>query len=200
MSTTFVIVRHGDTFAPGDPPRRIGARTDLPLVESGRAQAAALGEAFAARGWHFDRVLAASLRRARDTAAVIRAALPGAPAIEDAGFLAEIDHGPDEDRTEAEVRARVGADALAAWDAHGVPPPGWHVDPAARLAAWRALFAEPGGERILLVTSNGAARFALLAAPGLAQGLTSLKLRTGAYGVLRTSLGETARLAWDERP
>jgi broad specificity phosphatase PhoE len=200
MSATFVIVRHGDTFAPGEPPRRIGARTDLPLVESGRAQAAALGAAFARRGWRFDRIVAAPLRRARETAEAIRAALPDAPAPEPAAFLAEIDHGPDEDRAEPEVVARVGAAALAAWDARGEPPPGWQVDPAARRAAWRALYAHAGDETLLLVTSNGAARFALLAEPALAQGLATLKLRTGAFGVIRATPAGLARLAWDERP
>ncbi|MBB3349605.1 histidine phosphatase family protein [Sphingomonas sp. BK069] len=199
MSATFVIVRHGDTFAPGEPPRRIGARTDLPLVESGRAQAAALGAAFARRGWRFDRILAAPLRRASDTAAAIRAALPDAPAPEPTAFLAEIDHGPDEDRAEPEVVARVGAAALGAWDARGEPPPGWQVDPAARRAAWRALYARERGET-LLITSNGAARFALLAEPALAQGLATLKLRTGAFGVIRATPAGLARLAWDERP
>ncbi|MBB3475443.1 histidine phosphatase family protein [Sphingomonas sp. BK345] len=199
MSATFVIVRHGDTFAPGEPPRRIGARTDLPLVESGRAQAAALGAAFARRGWRFDRIVAAPLRRARETAEAIRAALPDAPAPEPAAFLAEIDHGPDEDRAEPEVIARVGAAALAAWDSRGEPPPGWQVDPAARRAAWRELYAREKGET-LLVTSNGAARFALLAGPALAQGLVTLKLRTGAFGVIRATPAGLARLAWDERP
>jgi broad specificity phosphatase PhoE len=199
MSATFVIVRHGDTFAPGAPPRRIGARTDLPLVESGRAQATALGAAFARRGWRFDRILAAPLRRARDTAEAIRSALPDAPALEPADFLAEIDHGPDEDRAEPEVIARVGAAALAAWDARGEPPPGWQVDPAARVAAWRELYAHAKGET-LLVTSNGAARFALLAEPALALGLASLKLRTGAFGLLRATPAGMTRLAWDKRP
>ncbi|MGA3882329.1 histidine phosphatase family protein, partial [Bacillus pumilus] len=47
----FVIVRHGNTFAAGEPPRRIGARTDLPLTAQGQAQAEALGAHFAALGW-----------------------------------------------------------------------------------------------------------------------------------------------------
>lgn len=206
LAATFVIVRHGDTFAPGEAPRRIGARTDLPLVASGVAQAEGLGAAFARDGWRFDRLLAAPLRRTRDTAAAIRAALPDTPAPEPADFLAEIDHGPDEDRDEAAVIARVGAAALAAWDARGEPPPGWRVDPAARRAAWRALFARPRGATVLLVTSNGAARFALLAAglatvrEGARAGQPSLKLRTGAYGVLRATPGGVTLDAWDRRP
>jgi len=59
----FVIVRHGNTFAPGETPRRIGARTDLPLTPGGEAQAQALGAHFARLGWHFKRVLVSPLER-----------------------------------------------------------------------------------------------------------------------------------------
>ena len=118
----FVIVRHGNTFAPGDPPRRIGARTDLPLVASGIVQAEALRDAFARRGLAFARVLASPLRRTRETAAIV------APhrAAEPADSLREIDHAPDEGRLEAVVPARIGPPALARWEAAAGAPPGWY--------------------------------------------------------------------------
>jgi broad specificity phosphatase PhoE len=47
--TRIVIVRHGNTFEAGETPRRIGARTDLPLTADGQAQADALGRWFAAQ-------------------------------------------------------------------------------------------------------------------------------------------------------
>ena len=47
---TLIIARHGNTFGPGDTPTRVGARTDLPLVESGKAQAKALGLHFLENG------------------------------------------------------------------------------------------------------------------------------------------------------
>ena len=189
-----VIVRHGNTFAPGEPPRRIGARTDLPLVESGRAQALALKRHFACKGWTFDRVLTSPLRRTREFAELIASGH-----AEPAEWLREIDHGPDENRTEDQVLARLGRDALNAWEAEAIAPPGWHVDADARLAAWRTVFAGEGegegegeGSR-LLVTSNGAARFARLAL-----GLSPAKIRTGAYGVME---GKPWRLiSWDLRP
>ena len=34
-----LLVRHGNTFGPGDAVTWVGAREDLPLVESGEAQA-----------------------------------------------------------------------------------------------------------------------------------------------------------------
>lgn len=192
--TRIWIVRHGNTFEPGETPRRIGARTDLPLVAGGRAQADALRAHF--RDVRFARVLASRLRRSAETARRIA----GPP--ETCDWLDEIDHGPDEDRPEAAVVARIGADALAAWERAAVPPPGWRVDAGARLAGWRTLLADAEGD-VLAVTSNGAARFALLCDAGLAAeaaALPHLKLRTGAWGRIERDGGAWRLAEWDRRP
>ena len=199
MSLTLTIVRHGNTFALGEPARRIGAATDLPLVASGEAQARALGRHFA--GEAFDRVLVSPLRRTRRTAELI---LDGTshPAVETAAWLAEIDHGPDENQTEDHVVARIGAAALADWNDALVVPPGWMVDADARLAAWRTLMTAAEGH-VLLVTSAGAARFALAADTALverAAALPSRKLRTGALGRIVVADGRSRIAAWDRRP
>jgi len=107
MMLTAIIVRHGNTFAPDEPPRRIGVRTDIPLVDSGRAQARALAALFT-REEPFDRVLAGPLLRTQQTARLIVAAQSNGTTIETCDWLAEIDHGSDEDRTEDDVRARIG--------------------------------------------------------------------------------------------
>ncbi|MDO7834749.1 histidine phosphatase family protein [Sphingobium sp. HBC34] len=191
------IIRHGNTFASSADARRVGARTDIPLVDSGQAQADRLGAWFAAQGIAIHRLLSSPLLRARETAARIAAATGHATdGVRD--WLGEIDHGPDEGRPEADVLARIGAQALADWDERGIAPDGWIVDADARIAAWRDFFAEPGQGTDLLVTSNGAARFALIAA-GLPLG--SLKLRTGAFGELAVEPSGAIRLVrWDERP
>ncbi|MCX7284497.1 MAG: histidine phosphatase family protein [Novosphingobium sp.] len=196
-----VIVRHGNTFTAGEPPRRIGARTDLPLTAQGITQAEALGAHFAKLGWHFARALVSPLLRTRQTAEAILAAQPAPPPVQSADFLREIDHGPDENRTEAEVLARIGQPALAAWDERAIAPPGWTVGADERLAAWRALIEAlaPDQPPTLLVTSNGAARFALIALP--APPAHTLKLRTGSYGIIRCdAAGSPVVAAWDQRP
>lgn len=202
-----VIVRHGNTFSPGEVPRRVGVRTDLPLAGSGQAQALRLGRHFAELGWRFDRISCSPLLRTRQTAKAIRAAFPDAPPCTPLELLAEVDHGPDEDRPEDQVIARIGRTALTAWDTQGVAPPDWIVGRDARLDGWRRLIAATGQDRHLLVTSNGAARFALLCQPDLgpnpgddASSLPSLKLRTGAYGVIATEASGSRLLGWDIRP
>lgn len=201
MALSVTIVRHGDTFAPGVAPRRIGARTDLPLVASGRAQAAALGALFAGAGRRFDRALTAPLARSRETLEQILAAQSAPPPVETADWLNEIDHGPDEDMPEGAVVARIGAAAIAAWDRAAQAPADWTVDAARRIAGWSALW-EAGSGDVVLVTSNGAARFALLSDPGLreqAAALPTLKLRTGAFGTIVRDAGGLRLHDWNRR-
>jgi probable phosphoglycerate mutase len=114
-----------------------------------------------------------------------------------AAALTEIDHGPDENQPEEAVIARIGPEALRLWEEEAQPPPGWAVDPAAAAAAWRALLDEGvPGETRLIVTSNGVARFGLMA-----YGRGPLpKLRTGAYGVITFEDGTPQLQSWDQRP
>lgn len=197
--STVVIVRHGDTFAPGETVRRIGARSDLPLAGNGRRQARRLARCFDAGGVTFDAVWCGPLGRHRETAAIVSSRQP-----EIVDWLDEIDHGPDEGIPEADVRARLGQDALDAWDRMASPPPGWVVDGGRRSAAWRAALdgrATATGT-VLAVTSNGAARFAL-SHPDLAIAAgqrTSLKLSTGAFGALRYDGRHWNIDEWDRRP
>ncbi len=193
-----IIVRHGNTFDPGDIVTRVGGRTDLALTASGRAQAEALARHFAERGERFGRAFCSPLRRTRETAEIV---LAGSAQLEVLEFLREIDYGPDENKPEAEVLSRIGEAALQAWERDGVAPSGWIVDPAALVQGWRKLFVRLGAMQgaSLVVTSNGIARFALDAAD--MRGRFSPKLRTGAYGTLVLDGAGAARaIDWDVRP
>jgi probable phosphoglycerate mutase len=191
--TRLVIVRHGNTFEAGEEPRRVGARTDLPLTEAGIEQARALGWHFARNRVQFDRVLSSPLLRTRHTASEIVDKEP-----ETADFLVEIDHGPDENLTEDAVIARIGREALEAWERSLTAPPGWDVGADWRIAAWREFVATADGT-ILMVTSNGAARFAL-AALGLMGEDGAAKLRTGSYGVVDIYGSAVRLVGWNHRP
>jgi probable phosphoglycerate mutase len=194
-----LIVRHGDTFLAGEPPRRIGARTDLPLTPRGEAQAAEVAAWLLARDLVPDRALAGPLQRASRTARIILAALPRACPLDDTAWLNEVDYGPDEGRAEDEVVDRIGADSLARWDRSAEPAPGWPIDRAAKIAECRAGVAALTAGTTLLVTSNGTARFVLLAL-GLEDAGASLKLRTGAVGEVEIGDEGTRLLRWDIRP
>lgn len=203
MARTLYIVRHGNTFDRGDTVTRVGARTDLPLSVSGREQAERLAAHFRDKNTKFNQALAGPLKRTVETAEAILAAQADAPKLEITAFLREIDYGPDENQPEEKVIARLGEDALADWERAAIPPAGWNVDPAELEEAWRALFRRLGADTdegpVLLVTSNGIARFALMAAHGGQD--QDLKLKTGAYGVLSLDDAGTARVSsWNIRP
>ena len=196
MTARLYIVRHGNTFDKGDVVTRVGGRTDLPLSTSGQAQAEALAKHFA--GTAFATARSGPLKRTRETARAILAAQPSAPELTTDLFLREIDYGPDENRPEEVVIARIGHEALEAWERDSIPPPGWRVDPAAIIGNWQEVFSdltEEEGDH-LIVTSNGIARFALAAANAHRP---DAKLPTGGYGVIE--LGpDPVVLHWNLRP
>ena len=197
MTARLIIVRHGNTFDAGDVVTRVGGRTDLPLSVSGRAQAVALGRHFA--GTTFASARSGPLKRTRETATAILAAHATPPDLTTDLFLREIDYGPDENRPEDEVIARIGKPALDAWEADSIVPPGWRVDPDALIGNWQETFHElrdePGNH--LIVTSNGIARFALAAAGAPRH---DAKLKTGAWGVVELTGEDVSVVAWNVRP
>ena len=193
-----LIVRHGDTFLPHEPPRRIGTRTDLPLTPRGEAQAREVAAWLTARDIRPDLALTGPLQRARRTAQIILTDMACECRLDEAAWLDEVDYGADEGRPEYEVVERVGADALARWDRSAEPPPGWPIDRADTIAQCvNGVRALPFGTT-LLVTSNGTARFILLAL-GL-RTTDTLKLRTGAVGEVAIDGGEARLGCWNVRP
>ncbi len=196
METRLFVVRHGNTFDKGDVVTRVGGRTDLALSVSGRAQAEALARHFVATP--FATARSGPLKRTRETASAILAAHAAPPDLTTDLFLREIDYGPDENRPEPDVIARIGQPALDAWEHSSVVPPGWRVDPDALIGNWQETFHElrdqPGNH--LIVTSNGIARFALNAA-GAPR--TDAKLATAAWGVIVLEGSEVRVDAWNVR-
>ncbi len=207
MGRDIYIVRHGNTFDKGDTVTRVGARTDLPLSVSGHAQAEALAKHFQSNGTHFTSAIAGPLKRTEQTARTILSAQSSPPGLQTGEFLREIDYGPDENQPEQLVIDRIGEAALAAWESHATPPPGWKVDPDALRQAWRdclqSLAREDTAGPALIVTSNGIARFARLIAADAAtrSAAADLKLKTGAYGIIHAdAIGEARLKSWNERP
>lgn len=189
MMTTLLVARHGNTFEAGEPARRVGAHTDIPLTAKGEAQARALGSYLKNVGLIPDIIYSAPLRRARRTAELAREAFTPPPPLEALDFLTEIDYGPDEGKPEEEVVARIGREALDTWEKKALPPPGWIVEPQALAQSWidfgARLAAQGTGRTSLCVTSNGIARFAAHLTGDFENFAAThgLKLATGAFGI-----------------
>ena len=176
---TLIIARHGNTFRPGETPTRVGAHTDLPLVEEERARG--IGRYLKSKGLVPSRILAAPLQRTRRTAELAAEELGNPCAVQPDARFTEVDYGPDENKTEPEVMARLGrvaagekaaslsaeelealgAQAIELWNAQAIVPADWQVDVPGIIRSWEQLAAEVAeGEVLLCVSSNGVIRFA----------------------------------------
>lgn len=204
--TTLIVARHGNTFGPDDTPTRVGARTDLPLVQSGQAQAQKLGAYLNDHSLIPDVVYASTLQRTIETAEIAIKATGISNPVFQLDIFNEIDYGPDENKPEDEVINRIGEDAITAWNDHAHVPDGWDVKPDEITQNWLK-FAEQiaqhdDEETVLVVTSNGIARFAPHITGDFEKFKANhpLKLSTGAFGILE-KIAENWRVKeWNIRP
>jgi probable phosphoglycerate mutase len=162
--TRLLIIRHGNTFDVDETPRRVGARTDIPLVQSGVTQAQALGAYLTRENMVPDVVYASELQRAQQTAQImLREAGSDQNIITDKNFN-EIDHGPDENKTEEEIVNRLGKGVLDEWNNFGVVPDGWNVDPRSIQKSWldfsNDCIENRAGQLTCVISSGGIIRFA----------------------------------------
>ena len=200
-----IIARHGNTFTPAQTPTRVGAGTDLPLVESGQQQAKKLGQWLRDHQYIPDSVYSSELMRTQQTAKI---------ALKEAGITEpvfplkifnEIDYGVDENQTEETVIARIGQDAIKQWDAQAIVPHGWHFDPQECILNWQSFadhIIEDGHECTLVVTSNGIARFAPYLTGNFDEFAKNnkIKLSTGAVAVLQFENDEWSIIDWNVKP
>lgn len=188
--TTLIIARHGNTFEKHETPTRCGARTDIPLTLEGLEQGKRLGKYLRRQKLVPDIIYASALQRAQQTA---KSALDGLglniPVFQDERFN-EIDYGPDENKPESTVQARLPVLALEHWNKDGEMPDEWSPRPEEIIHTWHD-FADhisdfDEDQIVLVVTSNGIARFAPHIT-GDFEGFKMnhrLKLSTGALGIM----------------
>lgn len=179
MTTRIIIARHGNTFSKGQTPTRVGGRTDLPLVEEERGRN--IGKYLKKQNIIPDIVLSAPLLRTTQTAELATKELGLETPIIKAKEFVEIDYGVDENKTEDEVMLRLGKTVLGddktkeellekgqeiikLWNDKAIVPNGWKVEPKKIIQNWldfaKKTITEYKNKNILLVTSNGIARFA----------------------------------------
>jgi probable phosphoglycerate mutase len=122
VAARLILIRHGETVWNHD--GRFTTRSDIPLSDTGVAQADAAAEALA--GTPIARIYSSPMRRALVTAETIAGRQPDRPPVRLDERLTEIDAGPFEGHTVSEIHAGPLAAEFAAWhrDDDPVFPPG----------------------------------------------------------------------------
>lgn len=162
MSTTIVLVRHGETDWNRE--HRFQGHADTRLNEEGRRQAQALAELLG--GEHFVAAYSSPLQRAFETAEILAAPLGLDVATTDA--LMEVDVGSWSGLTTAEVAERF-PEGFRRWSAFGH---GWDDGESYEelglrvLSGLHEIAAAHRGARVLVVTHGGPIRSAVAAARG----------------------------------
>lgn len=150
--TLFHLVRHGETD--WNRARRIQGRTDIPLNDLGREQAAVAARYLS--GVPVDRVVASSLSRAAETGSIIAEALGlAAPALRD--DLVEREYGEAEGLTIVEVDERYPA-------GHDVPGRELPERVVERVAAALAELAAAHPDESIVIATHGAVIRAMITA------------------------------------
>ena len=207
MAVKLFIVRHGNTFESGEIPVRVGRRTDIDLSQSGRLQAQRLGQYFKQQHIQLNAAYSSQLRRCYQTAAIMLESMGLALTIDQMSQFDEIDYGPDEGKTEQQVIARIGEQALDQWNKAAIVPPGWLVNPETIISHWHKfadhIVQQYHDQAVVVVTSNGIARFA----PYILDDVTvfkqnnSLKVATGSVSSFIHVGGHNWELdSWNVRP
>lgn len=222
---TLIIVRHGNTFLPEQTPTRVGGRTDLPLVEEKKGRA--IGKYLIENLIDPNKIYAAPLKRTMQTARlIIDEANLNQDIIIDDNFR-EIDYGPDENRTENDVKLRLGKvyleqhgmpisiseeevmqygkQAISSWDSEAVVPDGWIVDVEEIIKSWKEFSDKiDDNETVLICTSNGIIRFAphLLdeGYESFSQRNGGIKVSTGSVSIFQNENGKWACKEWNIKP
>jgi len=203
MITRLLVIRHGNTFEWDEVPRRVGVRTDIPLVESGKIQAGKIGDYLKINNRVPDVVFSSQLMRARQTAEILCESAGVNHGVISDGAFNEIDHGMDENKTDEEIIARIGKNALDQWNKNNIVPSGWDVDIASIQKSWRIMaddcLQNRVGQTTAVVSSGGIIKFSPIITNGVILADTS-KVGTGSISCFESDGTKWICTFWNKRP
>ncbi|MES2997989.1 MAG: histidine phosphatase family protein [Pseudomonadota bacterium] len=167
-----IFSRHGNTFAPGETTVWVGARQDLPLVDSGIQQAKNLARIIQQTSITLKAIYCGPLKRTSDYAKIVVDELHSSlkPIID--SRLNEIDYGNWSGLSSLEIQKKGGRDELAAWENFSQWPKdaGW-LSSADLISNEVSSFADDAikkylpTDNILVIASNGRLRYFLQLIP-----------------------------------
>lgn len=206
-----LLVRHGNNFEADQEPTYVGARSDLPLTLTGRDQADAFADAMDKAGLLPAKVVCSLLQRTVKHMEPMTRRL-GIRAAEPDKRLNEMDYGTWENKTNAEVDAMYGNDAVRkAWDKEGKRPDDAGFNPSEEQIA-RNIASFVGelqtnfddDKIVVACSSNGIIRYFLKLVPGAYDSALkngALKVGTGSVSAIDfPSEGKPKVLFWNKKP
>ena len=203
-----LLARHGNTFAPGQKVVWVGARNDLPLVESGIAQAHIAGQALREASVTPQTIYASELRRTAAYAQIVQAELSLNDPICIDHRLNEIDYGDWSGLTNDEIKRQFGVDELDEWNQYGRWPKSF-IGSEANIEKEIKTFIEdevvnsPGKKNLLAVTSNGRLKYFLKLIPDIYAEFiekSKWKVSTGQLCLLSYAEDNWQVICWNESP
>jgi broad specificity phosphatase PhoE len=205
-----LIARHGNTFEADRPSHWVGAKNNMPLVESGKEQAKTLAKALLQSKLIPSAVYCGPLQRATEYAAIIIEELKLALSLVIDPRLNELDFGQWSGLTNEQVGAKFGHQAVDDWNNKCIWPSAgeWKSSPAQISSEINSFVKELNAkhgqqENVLLVTSNGRMRYFLNLVPvEFEKHLReqNFKVATGNVCILRLIGDKCAVEAWNVTP
>lgn len=195
-----LLARHGNTFAPGDKIVWVGAKEDIPLVKSGEAQAALLGESLREHSLTPATFISGPLKRTRRAAEIVKAITASDAEITIDDRLTEIDYGAWGGKSDSEIEAEYGSGVIPAWrEKHQRPDnAGWKPDDMTLRANSLDVLTDmvSANAPALVITSNGILRY-FHAAIGFSG---DAKVKTGHVCAARRMGDAWEPLFWNQPP
>lgn len=199
VAVRLLVVRHGNTFLPGEVSRWLGSESDPPLAPQAKEQAIRVRELLKKKDLCPTVAYAGPLRRHQEFIGLLLEGRLCPWAIDER--LQELDYGRWAGMKQEEIREQ---GELTDWNDHCVWPPsaGWAASEAEIRAEMRGfvneLFVRHPGETVLLVSSNG--RLRLLAKEYASKNWPdkSFKLKTGHVGLLEVRATGAEIRFWNE--
>jgi broad specificity phosphatase PhoE len=203
-----LLARHGNTFAPGQKVVWVGARNDLPLVESGLMQAKNLATAMKELAIKPETIYAATLKRTVVYAEIIHDQLNLVKDVILDKRLDELDYGGWSSLTSEEIKAQYGEEELKDWNDHGVWPQTFTgseiiVEEQVKNFIEQVVEIEPNNKLSLAVTSNGRLKYFLKILPDIYNDYiekSKWKVSTGNICLFGYENGIWKLLLWNENP
>lgn len=203
------LVRHGNTFGPGDRVVWVGSNLDLELTPEGEEQARALGRHLSQLELTDPVIFSSPLQRTYKTARLIAGELGIAPeSIVVDQRLNEIDYGAWSGKSNQELSDGGFGREVENWNSGSVWPTnaGWLPteeqlkDGVSQFAQYVAKEFLDKARTVIAVSSNGRLRYFLGLIDSEWKGRRNFKIRTGHFSVLERSPSTWSCKCWNCPP